>query len=249
MTKPLVLGTVLGGLTAFVWSMLSWEVIGWHEKTMVYFQNEEEVSAAISSHAIADGTYMLPSPPQTSGLTPEEKNRAEAAAQTKFTRGPIMVAAVRRGGFGSFSRAIILQVLSLMAAAGLLTWLLLQTRGLGYWRRVAFLGVTGLAASVIVDLPNWNWWGFSGAYTAVNLADFTITWLIAGLVIAKERAPRLDSSAIPYREYSSILRLPKIGYVWPAQSDLGQLNSADLNLLGQHGSPCQTSIKAERWIS
>jgi hypothetical protein len=106
-------------------------------------------------------------------------------ARTRFERGPILVAAVRRGGFGSFGRAIVLQMLSLMAAAFLLTWLLLQTSGLSYIRRVSFLAVTGLAASVIVDLPNWNWWGFSGSYTAVSLADFTVTWLIAGLVIAK----------------------------------------------------------------
>jgi hypothetical protein len=189
MTKALVLGTVLGGLAAFAWSTLSWEIIGWHEKTMARFQNEEEVAAAIASYAANDGTYMLPTAPRTSGMTSEEKHRAEAAAATKFAKGPIMVAAVRRGGFGSFGRAIVFQLLSLMAAAGLLTWLLLQARGLSYWRRVAFLAVTGLAASVIVDLPNWNWWGFSGAYTAVNLADFMLTWLIAGLVIAKVARP------------------------------------------------------------
>lgn len=185
MRKALVLGTVLGGLTAFAWSMISWEIIGWHEKTMVPFQNEEEMSRAITAHALTDGTYMLPSPPRTGGMTPEEKNQAEAAVRSKFERGPIMVAAVRRGGFGSFGRAIVLQILSLMVAAFLLTWLLLQTSGLSYARRVTFLAVTGLAASAIVDLPNWNWWGFSASYTAVNLADFTVTWLIAGLVIAK----------------------------------------------------------------
>jgi hypothetical protein len=96
-----------------------------------------------------------------------------------------VVAAVRLGGFGSYTRGLIIQLLSLMAAAFLLTWLLLQTTGLSYARRVAFLAVVGLAASVIVDLPNWNWWGFSGIYTAVNLADSTLTWLFAGLVIAK----------------------------------------------------------------
>ena len=101
-----------------------------------------------------------------------------------------MVAAVRRGGFGSFGRALIIQVLRLMAAAFLLTWLLLRTSGLSYARRVTFLAVTGLAASVIVDFPNWNWWGFSGAYTAVSLADSTITWLVAGLVIAKVAKPK-----------------------------------------------------------
>ena len=96
-----------------------------------------------------------------------------------------MVAAVRLGGFGSYTRGLIVQLLSLMAAAFLLTWLLLQTSGLSYARRVAFLATVGLAASVIADLPNWNWWGFSGVYTAVNLADSMLTWLFAGLVIAK----------------------------------------------------------------
>jgi hypothetical protein len=77
-----------------------------------------------------------------------------------------------------------------MAAAFLLTWLLLQTSGLSYRKRVMFIAIAGLAASVIVDVPNWNWWGFSGVYTAVNLIDVTITWLLAGLVIAKVAKPR-----------------------------------------------------------
>ena len=185
MTKSLILGTILGGLAAFVWSSISWELIGWHEKTMVAFHNEDEVSAVIASHAGQDGTYLLPSMPSTAGMTPEQKNATLDAAMQKIQRGPIVVAAVRLGGFGSYTRGLIIQLLSLMAAAFLLTWLLLQTTGLSYARRVAFLAVVGLAASVIVDLPSWNWWGFSGIYTAVNLADFTLTWLFAGLVIAK----------------------------------------------------------------
>jgi hypothetical protein len=185
MLKSLVLGTLLGGLMAFVWSTVSWEVLGWHEKTLVKFQNDDEVSTVIASHATEDGTYILPGAPSTEGMSAEQKKNVQAALMQKMQKGPIMIAAVRRGGFGSFSRGLIIQVLSLMAAALLLTWLLLQTSGLSYGRRVAFLAIVGLAASVIVDLPNWNWWGFSGAYTAVNLADSTITWLVAGLVIAK----------------------------------------------------------------
>jgi len=89
-------------------------------------------------------------------MAPEQKKTAEAAAIAKMQKGPIVVAAVRLNGFGSSGHAIAIQVLSLMAAAFLLTWLLLQTSGLSYARRVAFLATAGLAASVIVDLPNWN---------------------------------------------------------------------------------------------
>jgi hypothetical protein len=92
---------------------------------------------------------------------------------------------VRRGGIGPVARLFVVQVAILFAAAFLLTWLLLHTSLLSYARRVMFLGVVGLAASVIVDLPNWNWWGFSGSFTAVDVADNVLTCLLAGLVIAK----------------------------------------------------------------
>ncbi len=157
MIRSLVLGTILGGLVAFLWSSVSWEVIGWHEKTLLSFQNEDDVSAVIVSHMKQSGTYLLPAGPSQEVQSPEQKKAAETIQ---------------------------------MASALLLTWLLLQTSGLRYARRVAFLAVAGLASGVIADLPNWNWWGFSGAYAVVNLIDYTITWFLAGLVIAKVAKPR-----------------------------------------------------------
>ena len=32
MLKSLVLGTILGGLAAFLWSNISWELIGWRSE-------------------------------------------------------------------------------------------------------------------------------------------------------------------------------------------------------------------------
>jgi hypothetical protein len=189
MTKSLLLGAIFGGLTAFIWSSISWEVLGWHEKPMLAFQNEDDVAAVIASHATQSGIYLLPGAPAAS-LTAEQKKAAQATQIAKMQKGPIMFAAVRTGGFGSYTRGLIIQLLSLMAAAALLTWLLLQTSGLSYARRVIFLAIVGLTSSVIVDLPNWNWWGFSGSYTVVNLADFTLMWLFAGFVIAKVAKPR-----------------------------------------------------------
>jgi len=189
MLKSLLLGTILGGLAAFVWSNISWELIGWHEKTFHAFQKEDEVAMVISSHAPESGVYMLPSASSQSGMSGEQKKAAQAAMMDKMQKGPIMFAAVRRSGFGSFVQTMIIQLVALMAAAFLLTWLLLQTSGLSYARRVTFLAIAGLAASVIVNIPDWNWWGFPASYTLVNLVDFTLTWLLAGLVIAKVAKP------------------------------------------------------------
>lgn len=190
MWKSLFLGAILGGVTAFIWSSVSWELLGWHETPLLAFQNEDDVAAVIESHTTQSGVYVLPGAPAQAGLNAEQKKVAQATQIAKMQKGPLVFAAVRRGGFGSYAQGLIIQLLSLIAAAFLLTWMLLQTSGLRYNRRVLFLAVAGLAASVIVDLPNWNWWGFSGAYTIVNLVDFTLMWLFAGFVIAKVAKPR-----------------------------------------------------------
>lgn len=185
MLKSIVLGAILGGLTAFIWSFISWDVLPWHEKQLHSFQNEDEVSAVIASHAPLSGTYLLPTGPSQEDMTSDQKKAAEQIRMQKMQKGPLVFAAIRKEGFASFPKTLITQLVCQMFAALLLTWMLLQTTGLSYARRVAFLAIVGLAASVIADLPNWNWWAFSGAYTAVNLVDYTLTWLLAGLVIAK----------------------------------------------------------------
>jgi hypothetical protein len=199
MLKSLVLGAVLGGITAFLWSFISWDLLPWHEKQLRSFQSEDEVSAIIASHAPQSGNYLLPTGPPQEGLTGDQKEAAQETRMQKMQKGPLMFAAIRKEGFGSFPKVLITQLLYQMLAALLLTWMLLQTSGLSYARRVAFLAVAGLAASVIADLPNWNWWGYSGAYTAINLIDYTLTWLLAGLVIAKvarARTAALQSASI-----------------------------------------------------
>jgi hypothetical protein len=191
MLKSLVLGAILGGLTAFLWSFISWDLLPWHEKQLRSFQNEDEVSAVIASHAPESGNYLLPTGPPQKGMNSDQKKAAQEIRAQKMQKGPLVFAAIRKEGFGSFPKVLLTQLLCQMFAALLLTWMLLQSSGLSYARRVAFLAVAGLAASVIADLPNWNWWGFSGAYTAVNLADSALTWLVAGLVIAKVARPAI----------------------------------------------------------
>lgn len=57
----------------FCRSTVSWEVIGWHEKRKISFQNQDEVSAVIASHAPRDGSYIRPGQPPDEGRTVEQK--------------------------------------------------------------------------------------------------------------------------------------------------------------------------------
>ncbi len=195
MLKSLVLGAILGGLTAFIWSFISWSFLPWHQKQLLSFQNEDEVTAIIASHAPESGNYLLPTGPPQEGMSTEQKKAAEEIRMQKMQKGPLVFAAVRREGFSSLPRVLLTQLVCQLFAALLLTWMLLQTSGLSYARRVVFLATVGLAASVIADLPNWNWWGYSGVYTAANLADYTLTWLLAGLVIAKVAKPQTAAAS------------------------------------------------------
>jgi hypothetical protein len=190
MIRSLVLGTILGGLTAFIWSSISWSLLTWHEKPLHTFQNENEVSAVIASDTTESGNYILPGGSSQEGMTSEQKKTAQTVLTEKMQKGPVMFAAIRRAGFGSYAQGLICQLLIQMAGALLLTWLVLQATGLSYGKRVAFLAVVGLSAGVIADLPNWNWWGFSTTYTIASVTDYMLTWLLAGLVIAKVTKPR-----------------------------------------------------------
>src|ERR1700676_5328109 len=84
MIRSLVLGTILGGLAAFLWSSVSWEVIGWHEKTMSTFQNEDEVSAVIASHTTQSGAFLLPAGPSQQGMNPVQKKAAQLVLMEKM---------------------------------------------------------------------------------------------------------------------------------------------------------------------
>jgi hypothetical protein len=190
MTKSLALGAILGGLTAFIWSFISWDVLPWHERTLQSFQDEDAVGRVIMEHTASSGVYLYPAGPTEEGMTKEQKKAAEAASMEKMTKGPVVFATIRREGFKSYARGIVIQFLTQVLAAFLLTWLVLKTGGSSYGGRVVFLTVVGLAAGVIVELPNWNWWGFSNNYTAVAITDCALTWLIAGLVIAKVAKPQ-----------------------------------------------------------
>jgi hypothetical protein len=49
--RSIVLGAVLGGVTVFVWSAVSWMLLPWHESSMKSFADEAAVAQVILDNA------------------------------------------------------------------------------------------------------------------------------------------------------------------------------------------------------
>jgi hypothetical protein len=173
MGKKLILGGVLGGLVYFVWGFIAWTLIPWHHATLRTFIDGEAVVSAINANTQGRGVYLYPS-----------ESEDQAALEAKMARGPFLFVSVDDRGMASMTRPLVTAILIQILCALLVTWLLLQTSGLAYGRRVTFVTVLGLVAGLLCFLPSWNWFGFSTGYTVVSILDLTIGSLLAGLAIA-----------------------------------------------------------------
>ncbi|MEZ4752532.1 MAG: hypothetical protein R3B54_18435 [Bdellovibrionota bacterium] len=112
---------------------------------------------------------------------------AEEAAKNRMRTGPLLLSrpSLPEGVEPEMGRTMLLSFVIQILAAILISFLLLQTSGLAYGKRVLFVAITALAANVICQFPYWVWWGFGTSFTLVTLLDITIGWTLAGLAMAK----------------------------------------------------------------
>nr|MBI3614030.1 hypothetical protein [Nitrospirota bacterium] len=186
MRKSLILGGLLGGLVLFFWGAFSYMVLPWHSMALEKFTDEAVVAQALTANASRSGMYILPNPHQHEpGTTAAQQQAVEEGAKRRMMSGPFLFAAVSLDGTRDMGRALLLNVLSDILAAALVTWLLLQTAHVSYRRRVGFVVVMALTTGLVAHVPSWIWWKFSTSFTLVEFADLLIGWGLAGLVIAK----------------------------------------------------------------
>lgn len=185
MIKQLALGTILGAVVLFIWSALAWMIIRWPGEPLRHFTSEDAIVAAIKANAPRSGNYLIPIEPQRlPGMTEEQYQKATKDAEDRMNNGPMVFAAVRLEPV-SMAQAMIVGFLTNVIAVFLACVLLLQTDRLSYRGRVLFVAGLGLLVFLAGHLDEWNWWGFSNAYTMMQLGALVIGWILSGLVIAK----------------------------------------------------------------
>ncbi len=168
MNKSLVKSAIAGGVIVFIWMVISWTVLPWHKSGMQFFSNPNQVAKVITENTRDGGLYFLPA----------QSNNSEVK--------PYIFTVVRPEGmdYNSFKPLAISLVIQLIAAY-IIAWLVSQTKGFNYRKKVTFITVMGLFAAIVGELPAWNWMGYPAVATLLMMLDLVIAWFLAGLAMGK----------------------------------------------------------------
>jgi len=165
----LIKAAALGGLTVYLWGMISWMVLPWHNHVIQPFNHDADVATVLDFATPSSGVFVIPSPQTMKNPTP----------------GPMVFASISKSGHRPMAQAVGMGLITQILGALLAAWLLSKTQGLSYKQKVLFVSVFGVAAGWLGAMPYFIWWSFPAGYTAVMLADSLIGWALAGFVIGK----------------------------------------------------------------
>jgi hypothetical protein len=177
--KKLIIASLLGGLTLFVWGGISWMALPFHNENLRELPNEAAVVAALQSSNATTGTYRIP------GTGP--------GSMDKMKVGPIAMIQYHAEGVEPgpmyFLKGLLVEILAMCIAVMMLSkisWSLAS-----YANRVKFMMMIGLLLAVAGRLSDWAYMGNSAEFTILFALDDIIGWTLAGLVVAKFTKPNL----------------------------------------------------------
>ena len=160
---------IVSGVILFAWGSVSWMVLPWHQMVANEFTSESEVAEVLRANAPKAGVYYLP-------FAHQDHKKGETTA---------FVNALPEGYDPGMREQLVTQFFGDLISALIIVCLLSQTAGLGYWGRVGFVALVGVAIGFVSHFPYWNWFGFPTPYVIVTIVNILIAWLLAGLLIAK----------------------------------------------------------------
>jgi hypothetical protein len=142
---------------------------------MTVFTNGEQVLETVRTNAERNGIYFI-----NQGVFAVVDLLPELPDQTQMIGGNLA-----------------LQFATNLVVAFLLTLAMLGLNCRTVLGRAGFMAMLGIAAGFGIHVAHWNWYGFSTAYTIVNMLDLAIAWFIAGLVLAalaRRTLPQADAA-------------------------------------------------------
>ena len=160
MNRYLIMGTLAAALAIYAWQIVSNAVLPWHSMSMSEFTDPGLVLAALQIGATEQGMYYHPS--------------GVVAAISTIPGMPD-----KSGFMGMW----LMRQVAIDVVVAFILAVVVARSGFGARRAALTLGGVALAAGLILELSDWNWYGFPIAYTLVNAVDVAINGAIAGLVL------------------------------------------------------------------
>lgn len=176
MKKTVIFGSLVGGVIVFIWGMVSWMLLPWHEVHFKDFNKPEQVRECILQNAGCAGIYTLPSC----------RTDAVEFYKQQLIRGPIMFAAIKPHGGETFNLAknLLVELAIAFAGAAIVTYIVCQKKKASFEYRVCIAALMGVFAGIFVSVPIWNWFHFPISFALVGFFDAIAAWSLAGLGIA-----------------------------------------------------------------
>jgi hypothetical protein len=184
--KKALLGGLLGGVVLFVWSFVTHALLplGMLGVEAIEPAKEPTLLTALRAPLTERAIYIFPGRDMSRQPTAEEQK----AWEEKYKAGPYGIIAFNPSpGQFSMGKQLGVEFLGNTMATILAGLILLSIPG--YWQRVLAAGLVGLIAGLDIDVSQWNWYGFPTEYMVAQIADHTLGWLLAGLVMAKVCRP------------------------------------------------------------
>jgi len=183
--RTLVAG-ILGGVTMFVWMFIAHMVLPLGEAGVKEIPDEPPVLNAMkASMGPGSGVYVFPGTGLPPNATSEQKSAAMRDYNGKLAASPSGFLVYHGpGATFSFTKTLGIEFALEIVEALLAAWLLSMTLLTGILARAGFVSVVGVIAAIATNVSYWNWYGFSGTYTAAYVFTQAAGFLCAGVVMA-----------------------------------------------------------------
>lgn len=186
MKGRVLLAGIFAGIVSFLWGMLSHLVLNLGESNMKSIPAEPVVLRAMSAHIKEPGFYFFPSMQDEPKGTLEQQKAAQAAYLRAYETRPhgVLIYSPPNGplNFGArLGKQLAIEILCGLIAAVLLS---MAAPSLPFGGRIVFVALLGLFASMSVNAPYWNWYGFPTPYFRSQVIDEVAGWAVAGVVLA-----------------------------------------------------------------
>jgi hypothetical protein len=179
MTRILA-GGVAAGIVLFFWGFVSHMLLPLGELGLQSIPTDENLAAAIKKDVREPGLYFLPGRDMSKSQSAEEME----AHMAKIAKGPYgFMVLYPNGRDASLGKRLPIELGTNVVCAILAAILVSQLRP-GFLVRTACVAVVGLLASLMTLVPYWNWYGYPSDFTVAQIAEHTVGWLLAGLVLA-----------------------------------------------------------------